>query len=183
LKAGGDGGKLLYILIAAGLNECAAQDAALQWCASAVLDARNGHSREGTVRWPAGYLRVDGEMLRGALAVALRAYDEWPGAVLVLADGETMEQVEIEARAACDGKARIIIEQPLLARINAKAAVPLTCEECRDLADAAVSYLLADSPLEQSMPGVARQLAGCGECRQEIESLVRVLRSARGMEI
>ncbi len=55
---------------------------------------------------------------------------------------------------------------------------PLTCDECRDLFDIAAGLVLADVSLEQELPGVARHVATCANCREELLSLVHVLRAA-----
>jgi hypothetical protein len=58
---------------------------------------------------------------------------------------------------------------------------PLTCNECRDLLDAAAGFALVDVSLEQGMPGVAHHIATCANCREEYDSLVHVLRVAPGL--
>ncbi len=60
---------------------------------------------------------------------------------------------------------------------------PLTCDECRDLLDAAAGFALVGASLEQGMPGVAYHIATCANCREEYDSLVHVLRIAPGMAL
>jgi len=57
---------------------------------------------------------------------------------------------------------------------------PLTCAECRDLMDVAAGLTLTGVSLEQGLPGFARHIATCANCREEYELLVYALRTAPG---
>jgi len=55
----------------------------------------------------------------------------------------------------------------------------LSCDGCAEALDQFVELSLAGGDVEQLLPLVQHHLMMCGECREEYESLLRIVRSAQ----